>query len=56
VKLFERNIATNYNFPSNIESIKSFSSKFNKQRFYYNEFFDEEYEKFIRKNNKRKLL
>jgi len=55
-KLFERNIATNYNFPSNIDSIKSFSTKFNKKRFYYNEFFDEDYERFIRKNSKRKLL
>ena len=55
-KVFQRNIATNYNFPSNVESIKNFSEKFDKRRFYYNEFYDEEYEKFIKKNNKRRLL
>jgi hypothetical protein len=55
-KVFERNITLNFNFPSNVASIKSFSSKFNQKKFYYNEFFDSDYERFIRKNNKRKLL
>jgi hypothetical protein len=33
-------MATNFNFPSNIASIKSFNTKFNQKKFYYNEFFD----------------
>jgi hypothetical protein len=55
-KLFDKNISGQFGFPSNIGCVQEFSKRFEQKKFYYNHFHDQEYEKFIMKNNKRKLL